>query len=78
MRVLLVGCSPRKLKQHLAGHDVFTVPEMGWAGIKNGALLCLVEPALDVFVTLAGNLPYQQSLRFTNLAFIGSWFRLSC
>lgn len=70
MRALLDECLPRKLKQHLPGHDVFTVPKMGWAGIKNGAQLRLVEPAFDVFVTIDGNLPYQQSLRFTKLAFI--------
>jgi hypothetical protein len=39
MRVLLDECLPRGLKRHLPGHDVRTVPEAGWAGMKNGALL---------------------------------------
>jgi len=35
VRVLLDECLPRQLKRHLPGHQVSTVPEMGWAGIKN-------------------------------------------
>jgi hypothetical protein len=62
MKVLLDECLPRKLKRHLSGHDVSTVPEMGWAGIKNGALLRLMEPVFEVFVTIDGNMQYQQNL----------------
>jgi hypothetical protein len=33
---------------------------MGWAGIKNGALMRLIQAAdFDVFVTIDGNLEYQ-------------------
>jgi len=39
MRVLLDECLPRKLKLDLAGHEVRTAQEEGWAGLKNGALL---------------------------------------
>jgi hypothetical protein len=35
VKVVLDECLPRRLKQGLIGHDVKTVPEMGWAGIKN-------------------------------------------
>lgn len=62
MRVLLDECLPRKLKQELSGHDVFSVPEMGWAGKKNGELLSLAMGRFDVFVTADQNLPYQQNL----------------
>jgi hypothetical protein len=44
MRVLLDECLPRKLKGHVHDHEVTTVPEAGWAGTKNGALLL---PCLD-------------------------------
>jgi len=71
VKLLLDECLPRKLKQDLPGHDASTVPENGWAGIKNGALLRLVEPAgFDVFITIDGNLQYQQNLRATTLAFV--------
>ena len=62
MKVLLDECLPRKLKRHLAGHDVSTVPEMGWAGIKNGALLRLMEPLFEAFITIDGNMQFQQNL----------------
>ena len=62
MKVVLDECLPRKLKRFLPGYDVSTVPEMGWAGIKNGMLLRTMEPAVDVFITIDGNLEYQQNL----------------
>lgn len=70
MKVLLDECLPRPLKRDLVGHTVSTVPEMGWAGIKNGALLRLVELSFDVFVTIDGNLSYQQNLPTVQLAFV--------
>ena len=38
VRVLLDERAPRKLRQELPGHDVSTLQEMGWAGLKNGPL----------------------------------------
>ena len=46
-------------KQLLAGHDVQTVPEAGWSGVKNGALLGLAEDAFDVLVAVDQNLEHQ-------------------
>jgi hypothetical protein len=41
------------------------------AGIKNGALIRLIQTAkFDVFVTIDGNLEYQQNLRAINFAVI--------
>ena len=62
MRLLLDECLPRKLAGLHTGHEVKTVPEMGWAGIANGQLLALAEKQFDVFVTIDGNLPQQQDL----------------
>jgi predicted nuclease of predicted toxin-antitoxin system len=70
VKVLLDECLPRRLRQHLPGHDVSTVPEMGWAGTKNGALLRLAEPVFDVFITIDGNLQHQQNLRSAKLTFV--------
>jgi hypothetical protein len=64
MRVLLDECVPRPLRRELPGHEVRTVPEMGWAGKKNGALLALIrEAGFEVFVTTDQNLEYQQNLQ---------------
>src|SRR5689334_2990925 len=70
MNVLLDECLPRKLKRELADHRVVTVPEMGWASIKNGALLRLAESVFDIFVTADQNLQYQQNLHSTVLGII--------
>jgi hypothetical protein len=62
MRVLLDESLPRKLSQALTGHEVRTVPQMGWAGLKNGELLRRAGGQFDVLVTGDQNLEYQQNL----------------
>jgi len=52
MRVLLDECVPRQLRRDLADFDVHTVQEMGWAGVKNGALLELAATKCDVLFTV--------------------------
>jgi predicted nuclease of predicted toxin-antitoxin system len=70
MKVLLDECLPKKLKRKVNGDVVKTVPEMGWAGKKNGALLRLAEQEFDVLLTNDQNLEYQQNLERFNLAVI--------
>ncbi len=70
MRVLLDECLPKKLKRELAGCTVITVPEQGWAGQKNGALLRLAQIEFDVFLTIDQNLTNQQNLSQIDLAII--------
>ena len=41
MRLLLDECLARHLKRDLVGHDVMTVVEAGYSGMKNGTLLLL-------------------------------------
>jgi len=60
MRLLLDECVPRRLKRELAEHDVLTVTENGWSGIKNGELLALAELEFDVFLTVDQSLSFQQ------------------
>ncbi len=70
MKILLDECLPRKLKRDLTGHDVMTVPEAGWASIKDTPLLRLAVTRFEVFVTVDQNLRYQQNLQGTALAII--------
>ena len=62
MRLLLDESIPVKLRRSLPNHDVRTVVEMGWSGVKNGKLLALAADEFDAFVTVDKNLPYQQNL----------------
>jgi predicted nuclease of predicted toxin-antitoxin system len=60
MRLLLDECVPARLRNALPGHDVVTVVQMGWSGLKNGKLLALASAEFDAFITVDKNLPYQQ------------------
>jgi hypothetical protein len=66
MRVLLDECVPRALRKELLGHEVKTVAEAGWAGVKNGELLQLAAAQFDLLLTVDRNLEYQQN--FAGLA----------
>jgi hypothetical protein len=70
MRVLLDECVPRRLKRELPGHEVLTVTEHGWSGIKNGRLLGIADAEFDVFLTVDQNLKYQQNLTAFRIAII--------
>ncbi len=71
MRLLLDESIPVKFRRLLPNHDVRTVVEMGWSGVKNGKLLALAAAdGFDVFVTVDKNLPYQQNLTTLPVAVI--------
>lgn len=54
----------------LPSHNIVTVQEMGWAGIKNGELLNLVVDEFDIFITSDKNLRHQQNLEALKLTVI--------
>jgi predicted nuclease of predicted toxin-antitoxin system len=62
MKVLLDECLDWRLRRDLPGHEVKTVQEMGWDGIKNGRLLSLAQAEFQVFITGDRNLAFQQNL----------------
>ena len=70
MRVLLDECVPRALRRDIPGHEVQTVAEAGWAGVKNGELLRFAATAFDLMITVDRNLEYQQSFEELSLAVI--------
>ena len=70
VKLLIDESLPRYLKRLLANHDVQTVQDMGWAGIKNGPLLTRAESLFDLFLTADKNLRYQQNLRDRTLSII--------
>ncbi|HJX09788.1 MAG TPA: DUF5615 family PIN-like protein [Candidatus Binatia bacterium] len=70
MRVLLDECFPRGLRVELPGHEVTTVAEAGWAGVKNGALLQLAATRFEVLLTVDRNLEYQQKYSGLTIAVI--------
>ena len=70
MKVLLDECVTRYLKRDLAAHEVFTVEEAGFKGLKNGRLLQAASGRYDVLVTVDQNLTYQQNLKSFHIAVV--------
>ena len=63
MKILLDECVTKHLKPFLLDHDVFTVREMDWSGVKNGKLMSqCVENHFEILLTIDKNLQYQQNL----------------
>lgn len=56
--------------RELPGHEVKTVQDMGWDGIKNGRLLALAQAEFQVFITGDRNLSFQQNLSRIGLAVV--------
>jgi hypothetical protein len=68
VRVLLDEQLPKQLAPFLAGHEVRTTQEQGWAGLKNGELLTqAVAAGFEVFITGDKNLEFQQNLKASGL-----------
>ncbi len=70
MHVLLDECVPRALRNDIPGHEVKTIAEMGWSGIKNGELLQRAASKFDLLLTVESNLEYQQNFTGLSLAVI--------
>lgn len=51
---------PSRLAAELPGHEVRTVPEMGWADLDDGPLLDVMAGRFDALVTVDKSLPNQQ------------------
>lgn len=70
MKVLLDECVDRRLAQELSEHEVKTVPDMKWAGMKNGDLLRVAQHKFDAFVTVDRSLAFQQLLLQFNIVIV--------
>lgn len=70
MKIVIDECVPHIVKKRLPQREIKTVQEMGWAGVKNGELLKLIEAEFDIFITSDKNLRYQQNLQNRNIAIL--------
>jgi len=71
MLILLDEQLPRQLARHLTGHNVRTVQQQSWAGLKNGVLINKAEAAgFSIIVTGDQNLEHQQSLKNRKLGIV--------
>ena len=62
---------PKEAQVQPADHECDTVPESGFAGKKNGALLGLaVSAGFEIFVTMDKGLEYEQNLAGRSIAIL--------
>ena len=65
MRMFLIP-----LLKYLDHHSTTSVQHQGWAGVKNGELMKLIDARFDVFVLGDKNLRYQQNLSNRKIAIV--------
>jgi hypothetical protein len=70
MKILFDHGTPAPLRRSLAGREISTAYEMGWAKLSNGDLLAAAEKTFDAFITTDQNLRYQQNLTGRRLAIL--------
>ena|SRR5436190_13787663 len=72
MRLLLDENLPKRLKLDFPEHEIYTVRDRGWNGIKNGELLkLLIENNFDALLTFDKNLQHQQNfVKYTITVFV--------
>ncbi len=62
MKLLLDENLPKRLKNDFPEHNVYTVADMGWNSMKNGALMrAMTEENFEALLTFDKNLQYQQN-----------------
>jgi predicted nuclease of predicted toxin-antitoxin system len=71
MKILLDECVTKKLKLLLVGHEVFTIGQLGWTGLKNEILIeKAVKENFDILLTIDKNICYQQNTAKYNLSIV--------
>ena len=71
MKILFDHNLPRRLREHLPGHEIRTTREMKWDQLRNGALLSIAAGAgFEVFVTIDKQIEHQQNLASLALAVV--------
>ena len=68
MKIIVDECLPKRITQFFEKDSAYTVPQIGLSGSKDTELLNeLDKRGIDVFVTIDGNIEYQQ--QFINRTF---------
>jgi hypothetical protein len=72
MRLLLDENLPKRLKTDFVNHEIYTVRDKGWNGVRNGQLLQLmIENDFHALLTFDKNLQHQQNFqKFTIAVFV--------
>ena len=64
MKIIIDECLPKKITQFFQEHDVWTVPQISLGGSADTVLLDELNARdIDVFITIDGNIEYQQQFK---------------
>ncbi len=68
MKIIIDECLPKRVTSFFNDDECWTVPQIGLGGYKDSALLDELDKRdIDIFVTIDGNIEYQQ--QFKNSSF---------
>jgi hypothetical protein len=70
MKLLLDECVPRRLKFGFAGHEILTIDEAGFKGLKNGNLIRAASGTFEVLITVDKNIQHQQNKEKLSIAIL--------
>jgi hypothetical protein len=71
VRILLDENLDWRLEQFLPGHEIKSVPRLGWAGLKNGKLFArAAQEKFDALITMDGSISSQQNLSKLKIAIV--------
>ncbi len=72
MKLLLDENLPKRLKEDFENHEIYSIRDKGWNGVKNGELLKLmISEKFDALLTFDKNLQYQQNFnKYTLSVFV--------
>jgi predicted nuclease of predicted toxin-antitoxin system len=72
MKLLLDENLPKRLKTDFPNHEIYTVQDQGWTGVKNGELLKLmIENSFHALLTYDKNVQFQQNFqKYTITVFV--------
>jgi predicted nuclease of predicted toxin-antitoxin system len=70
LRILLDENLDWRLERDLMGHEVASVPRIGWAGITNGELIGRAEGRFEVLITMDAGLVRERNISEAKIAVI--------
>jgi predicted nuclease of predicted toxin-antitoxin system len=70
LRILLDENLDWRLERRLLGHEVESVPLIGWAGVENGELLERAQNRFDILITMDSKMVRELNIQDSKLAVI--------
>jgi hypothetical protein len=70
LKILLDENLDWRLERHLPGHEVESVPLIGWAGVGNGELLERARTRFEIFITMDSRMVRDLDTHAAELAII--------